>query len=259
MPTQTRSLSSRPSLEFLRKQAKEFLKDLQRERPDAKLAEAQHSLAREYGVARWADLKEQLQKPGSQILRDVTAALRIGKPVILYDDCGREDEGDFVFAAEHITADAINFLTKKARGTICLALAPQRVDQLGLPLVRAEREAPAHPAFTWSIDAATGITTGVSAADRAATILAAVADDATAAAVRSPGHIFPLRGVDGGFRARKGHTEGSLALMQEAGLKPAAVICEILNDDGTMARLRDVQALSIELKIPLVCFSDLQY
>ena len=256
----TRLLPSCPSLEFLTKEAKRKLKQIKPSKPNLSLAHAQHELAREYGFVSWAKLKQHVTKPDqdSSPLGMAMRALRGGLPIILYDDSGRESEGDYVYAAEKITSQSINFLTKNGRGTLCLALPPEHVDRLKLPLVRQERESIAFPAFTASIDAREGISTGVSAADRAQTILAAVSDCATPDSVRSPGHVFPLRAVAGGLRSRRGHTEASIDMVRRSGLKPAAVICEILNDDGTMARLLDVKKLSAEKSIPLICFSDLE-
>ncbi len=253
-----RSIPNRPSLDFLRKKAKENLLLMQKNQPQLKLAEAQHRLAQDYGFNNWAKLKQHFAHPDRISIEAALQTLRAGKPVILYDDCGQEDEGDFVFAAEKMTSEAVNFLIKNARGTLCLALSPEQVDRLQLPLIREQRESKSHPAFTVSIDAREGISTGVSAADRAKTILAAVADDAGPDSVRSPGHVFPLRAVPGGLKERLGHTEASIEMVKRAGLKPAAAICEILNDDGTMARLKDVKELSVKLGIPLLCFSELK-
>lgn len=254
----TRSLPVSPSFDFLRKQAKERLVALREDRPATKLSDAQFALAKEYGFESWGRLKKSILKSPPSSLAGAMSALSAGLPVILYDDFGQEDEGDFVFAAEKITAEGINFLTKNGRGMVCLALPPEKVDHLNLPLIRSERETIAHAAFTVSIDARKGITTGVSAADRAATILTAVSDSSSSADLRSPGHIFPLRSVPGGLKERRGHTEASIELVKRTGMKPAAVICEILNDDGTMARFVDVKKIALERQIPLVRFSDLQ-
>ncbi|MBW2717331.1 MAG: 3,4-dihydroxy-2-butanone-4-phosphate synthase, partial [Deltaproteobacteria bacterium] len=169
----------------------------------------------------------------------VTAALddiRNGKMVILVDDEDRENEGDVCMAAEMATPETINFMARYARGLICLSLTEERIRQLDLPMMVDDNRSSRSTAFTISIEARTGVTTGISAGDRALTILTAVADDAGPADLVSPGHVFPLKAVPGGVLQRTGHTEGSADLSRLAGLKPASVICEIMKDDGTMAR-----------------------
>ena len=270
MSTKLKSLPPSAHLAHLKKQAKDRLKELQRDDAAVALHDAQLVLAREYGFASWARLSKAVRvqpRPGvaplssakahSAAFEEALADLRGGRPVILFDDEGRENEGDFVVPAATITADAVNFVTKHGRGTLCLALTPDRVDRLGLPLMSPTRRSAAEPAFTLSIDAAHGVSTGVSAADRAATIRAATGDDAGPASVRSPGHVFPLRAHDGGVGARPGHTEGSVELMRLAGLTPAAVICEILNDDGSMARWPDLELVAKTLNVKLVRMSEL--
>jgi 3,4-dihydroxy 2-butanone 4-phosphate synthase/GTP cyclohydrolase II len=168
-----------------------------------------------------------------QILED----LRQGKLIVLVDDEDRENEGDLVCAAEKVTADVINFMAKFGRGLICLPLTAERCDRLNLYPQTAENTARLQTAFTVSIDAGEGITTGISAADRAKTIQAAIADNSEPRDLVRPGHIFPLRAREGGVLVRAGQTEGAVDLMRLAGLKAAAVICEIMNDDGTMARV----------------------
>lgn len=168
-----------------------------------------------------------------EILED----LRQGKMIVLVDDEDRENEGDLVCAAESATPEIVNFMAKFARGLICLSLTSEKCDQLTLHPQAAENTAKLGTAFTVSIDAAEGITTGISAADRAHTIQVAIADGAKAADLARPGHIFPLRAKDGGVLTRAGQTEGSVDLMRLAGMKPAGVICEIMNEDGTMARV----------------------
>jgi 3,4-dihydroxy 2-butanone 4-phosphate synthase/GTP cyclohydrolase II len=168
-----------------------------------------------------------------QILED----LRQGKLIVLVDDEDRENEGDLVCAAEKVTADVINFMAKFGRGLICLPLTADKCDRLNLYPQTTENTARFQTAFTVSIDAAQGITTGISAADRAKTIQAAIADNAEPRHLVRPGHIFPLRARNGGVLVRAGQTEGAVDLMRLAGLIPAAVICEIMNDDGTMARV----------------------
>jgi 3,4-dihydroxy 2-butanone 4-phosphate synthase/GTP cyclohydrolase II len=162
--------------------------------------------------------------------------IRQGRIIILVDDEDREDEGDLVMAAKLVTPEAINFMAKHGRGLICLTMTEERVAQLGLPMMVADNRAPLGTAFTVSIEARHGVSTGISAADRATTIRAAVARDAKPEDLVSPGHVFPLRARKGGVLRRTGQTEGSVDLARLAGLEPAGVICEVMNDDGTMAR-----------------------
>jgi len=169
----------------------------------------------------------------SEVLQD----LRQGKLIVLVDDEDRENEGDLVCAAETVSSESINFMAKFGRGLICLPLTPEKCDSLGLYPQTAENTARLSTAFTVSIDAAEGISTGISAADRAKTIQVTVADDTKAADLARPGHIFPLRSREGGVLVRAGQTEGAVDLMRLAGLKPAGVICEIMNEDGSMARV----------------------
>jgi len=157
--------------------------------------------------------------------------------IVLVDAEDRENEGDLVCAAEFATAEVINFMAKYGRGLICLPMTEQRCDQLGLHPQTIDNRSPFQTAFTVSIDAAEGVTTGISAADRARTIKVAISDDTRPEDLVRPGHVFPLRARDGGVLVRAGQTEGAVDLMRLAGLKPAAVICEIMNDDGTMARV----------------------
>jgi 3,4-dihydroxy 2-butanone 4-phosphate synthase / GTP cyclohydrolase II len=175
---------------------------------------------------------------------ELVAELAAGRMVILVDEEDRENEGDLVLAAEHVTPEAINFMARHARGLICLTLTRERCEALRLPPM-AQRNGTQHgTAFTVSIEAATGVTTGISAADRARTVAVAVARGATAADLVQPGHIFPLQAQDGGVLMRAGHTEAGCDLAGMAGLAPAAVICEVMNDDGTMARLPDLQVFA---------------
>lgn len=277
-------LPSKANLSHLKKQAKELLSEASRgddhacrrfiehhprskhlfseqSGADLSLHDAQLVIAREYGFESWPKLHAAVQPSAANLvaspLEKAAQDLRQGKMIILFDDEGRENEGDLVVAAEKVTGDAVNFMTKHGRGTLCLALTEQQVDRLQLPLMSPSRRAVSDPAFTLSIDAAMGITTGVSAADRSATIKSAIDDDATPASVRSPGHVFPLRAEKQGVLVRPGHTEGSIDLMKIAGLKPAAVICEILNDDGTMARWPDLLEVSSRLGIELIKISDI--
>jgi 3,4-dihydroxy 2-butanone 4-phosphate synthase / GTP cyclohydrolase II len=190
-------------------------------------------------------------------IEDVIADIRQGKMVILVDDEDRENEGDLAMAAELVTPEAINFMARYGRGLICLPLAPDLVEKLQLrPMVR-DNQSPYQTAFLVSIEARRGVTTGISAADRAATILAAVADEARPDDLVSPGHVFPLRARKGGVLVRTGQTEGSMDLARLAGLKSAAVICEIMNDDGTMARMPDLEKFAAEHQLKIATIADL--
>ncbi|CAN5669985.1 bifunctional 3,4-dihydroxy-2-butanone-4-phosphate synthase/GTP cyclohydrolase II [soil metagenome] len=171
---------------------------------------------------------------------ELVAELAAGRMVILVDEEDRENEGDLLMAAEHVTPEAINFMARFGRGLICLTLTPERCDRLQLPPMTSRNGTKHATAFTVSIEAATGVDTGISAADRARTVQAAVARDARATDLVQPGHIFPLRAQEGGVLMRAGHTEAGCDLSGMAGLSPAAVICEIMKDDGTMARLPDL-------------------
>jgi len=172
-----------------------------------------------------------------QSIPKVLEDLKQGKMIILVDDEDRENEGDLVIAAEKVTPEAINFMAKHARGLICLALTPERISQLELPPMTTENTARFSTAFHVSIEAKTGVTTGISAADRARTVQVAVDPSSKPSDLARPGHVFPLRAREGGVLVRAGQTEGSVDLARMAGMTPAAVICEIMNDDGTMARM----------------------
>jgi 3,4-dihydroxy 2-butanone 4-phosphate synthase / GTP cyclohydrolase II len=190
-------------------------------------------------------------------IEDVIQDIRQGKMVILVDDEDRENEGDLAMAAELVNPEAINFMARYGRGLICLALTPDLVDKLQLrPMVR-DNQSPFQTAFLVSIEARRGVTTGISAADRATTILAAVADRVDPDDLVSPGHIFPLRARMGGVLVRTGQTEGSTDLARLAGLKSAAVICEIMNDDGTMARMPDLEKFAAEHNLKIATIADL--
>lgn len=183
--------------------------------------------------------------------------IRQGKMVILVDDEDRENEGDLTMAADAVTPEAVNFMAKHGRGLICLTLTPDGCDQLGLrPMVR-DNTSPFETAFTVSIEAKHGVTTGISAADRSHTILTAVADDAGPQDLVSPGHIFPLRAKPGGVLVRTGQTEGSVDLARLAGRKPAGVICEIMNDDGTMSRMPELKEFAKQHGIKICTIADL--
>ena len=173
-------------------------------------------------------------------ISEILDQLRAGKMIVLVDAEDRENEGDLVCAAEKVTPQTINFMTKFGRGLICLPLAAEKCDSLGLYPQTLENTARFGTAFTVSVDAAEGVTTGISAADRAKTVLAAIADNARPADLVRPGHIFPLRAREGGVLVRAGQTEGAVDLMRLAGLKPAGVICEIMSDDGSMARVPEL-------------------
>jgi 3,4-dihydroxy 2-butanone 4-phosphate synthase/GTP cyclohydrolase II len=172
---------------------------------------------------------------------ELIAELAAGRMVILVDEEDRENEGDLVLAADHVTPEAINFMARFGRGLICLTLTRERCERLRLPLMTRENGTQHGTAFTVSIEAAEGVTTGISAADRARTIQVAVARDAKPTDLVQPGHIFPLQAQDGGVLMRAGHTEAGCDLAAMAGLTPASVICEIMNDDGSMARLPDLE------------------
>ncbi|NVM24570.1 MAG: bifunctional 3,4-dihydroxy-2-butanone-4-phosphate synthase/GTP cyclohydrolase II [Desulfobacterales bacterium] len=183
--------------------------------------------------------------------------LRQGKMIILVDDEDRENEGDLTMAAEKATPEAINFMAKHARGLICLSLDPDIVERLKLPLMVQDNRSRFQTAFTVSIEAKHGVTTGISAADRAHTILTAMADDAKPDDLVQPGHLFPLRARRGGVLRRTGQTEGSVDLARLAGLKPAGVICEMMNDDGTMARRPDLDKFAKKHGLRIVTVADI--
>lgn len=188
---------------------------------------------------------------------EIVAELRAGRMVILVDEEDRENEGDLVLAAEFVTPEAINFMVTHARGLVCLTVTEERCRQLDLPLMASRNEARFGTNFTMSIEAAEGVETGISAADRARTIQVAVARDATPADLVQPGHIFPVQAVRGGVLVRAGHTEAGCDLTELAGLTPAAVICEILKPDGTMARLPDLITFAQEHGLKIGTIADL--
>ncbi len=183
--------------------------------------------------------------------------LKNGRMIILVDDEDRENEGDLVLAAEFATPEAVNFLAKHGRGLICLTLESQRVDELRLPMMTAVNRSNRSTAFTVSIEAREGISTGISAADRAHTIRVACDPTKGASDIVSPGHIFPLRAVDGGVLVRAGHTEGSVDLCRLAGLRAAGVICEIMNEDGTMSRMPDLEKFAAQHDLPILTIKEL--
>jgi 3,4-dihydroxy 2-butanone 4-phosphate synthase / GTP cyclohydrolase II len=190
-------------------------------------------------------------------VEDIIADMRAGKMVILVDEEDRENEGDLVLAADHVTPEAINFMARFGRGLICLTLTRKRCERLRLPPMATRNGDKKNTAFTVSIEAAEGVTTGISAADRARTIQAAVAKNAKAEDLVQPGHIFPLQAVEGGVLMRAGHTEAGCDLALMAGLTPAAVICEIMKDDGTMARLPDLQLFAAHHGLKIGTIADL--
>lgn len=183
--------------------------------------------------------------------------IRHGRMVIVTDDEDRENEGDLVMAAQFATPEAINFMVKEARGLVCLALTGERCDQLDLRLMTAKNEAPLETAFTVSIEAAEGVTTGISAHDRAHTVQVAIEPDASPRDIVVPGHVFPLRAKDGGVLERTGHTEAAVDLARMAGLSPAGVICEVMNEDGTMARISDLTGYAARHDLKMITIADL--
>jgi 3,4-dihydroxy 2-butanone 4-phosphate synthase/GTP cyclohydrolase II len=183
--------------------------------------------------------------------------IRQGRMVILIGDEDRENEGDLCMAAEKVTREAVNFMATYGRGLICLSLPPETATRLRLPLMVQENGLPLETGFTVSIEAANGVTTGISAADRAHTVLTAIADDAKPADLVSPGHVFPVKAREKGVLSRTGRTEGSVDLARLAGLKPAGLICEIMNDNGTMAHLADLEAFARHFDLKIVTIADL--
>jgi 3,4-dihydroxy 2-butanone 4-phosphate synthase/GTP cyclohydrolase II len=183
--------------------------------------------------------------------------IRLGKMVILVDDEDRENEGDLTMAAEMVTPEAVNFMAREGRGLICLSLTEERADHLELPLMVRDNSSSFGTAFTISIEARRGVTTGISAADRSHTIQVAIADESTAKDLARPGHVFPLRAKKGGVLVRAGQTEGSVDLARLAGLKPAGVICEIMNDDGTMSRMPELKKFAKIHDLKIISIADL--
>ena len=194
---------------------------------------------------------------GISTIKEAIVDIKSGKMVILVDDEDRENEGDLCMAAEFVTPEAINFMAKYGRGLVCLSLSEDLADKLNLHPMVVDNRSCFGTAFTVSIEAKRGVTTGISAADRATTIRTAVADDAAPDDIVSPGHIFPIRARKGGVLVRTGQTEGSVDLARLAGLKPAGVICEIMKDDGTMARMPDLEVFAKEYNLKIVTISDL--
>jgi 3,4-dihydroxy 2-butanone 4-phosphate synthase/3,4-dihydroxy 2-butanone 4-phosphate synthase/GTP cyclohydrolase II len=197
---------------------------------------------------------EAMPPPGLASVPEALAEIRAGHFVVVVDDESRENEGDLVMAAEFVTSEALNFCISEGRGLVCCAMSSDLVDRFGLPPMVPESENGSRhgTAFTVSVDAAAGVTTGISAADRARTIRTLIDPDATSAGLVSPGHVFPLRARAGGVLERAGHTEASVEIAILAGLAPAAMICEILNEDGSMARLRDLEAFALRHGLRIV-------
>ncbi len=190
-------------------------------------------------------------------IEEAIEEIRRGRMVVVCDGEERENEGDVVLAAQFATPEAVNFMTKEARGLVCLALTPERCDELGLDLMSAKNEAPLNTAFTVTIEAAEGVTTGVSAHDRARTVQVAIDPQSGPEGLHQPGHIFPLKAKAGGVLERTGHTEASIDLARLAGLIPAGLICEIMNDDGTMARVPDLVAYCERHGLKMVTVAEL--
>ena len=190
-------------------------------------------------------------------IEEIIEDLRRGEMVVIMDDEDRENEGDLLLAADKVTPEAINFMAKYGRGLICVTLTKERCERLRLPLMVSDNNAPLTTAFTVSIEAAKGVTTGISAADRATTVTAAVASDAKPQDLVQPGHVFPLMAEPGGVLVRAGHTEAGCDLARLAGLEPAAVIVEVLNEDGSMARRPDLEAFAKTHDLKIGTIADL--
>ncbi|WP_462324707.1 3,4-dihydroxy-2-butanone-4-phosphate synthase [Desulfoplanes sp.] len=196
---------------------------------------------------------------GSPIRRVETAleALRSAKGVLVTDDADRENEGDLIFSAESLTPPQMAMLIRECSGIVCLCMPEEKIRRLDLPMMVDKNESAYKTAFTVSIEAAQGVTTGVSAADRITTIQAAIAEDATRESIHSPGHVFPLKACPGGVLERRGHTEATVDLMRLAGLKPYGVLCEVTNPDGTMARLPEIIAIGQKHSLPVLTVEDI--
>jgi len=190
-------------------------------------------------------------------IEEALADIRQGRMVVVCDDEGRENEGDLTLAAQFATPDAINFMAKEGRGLICLALTPERCDELGLDLMAAKNESRFETAFTVSIEAREGVTTGISAADRARTVQVAIDPESRPSDLVQPGHVFPLKAKGGGVLERTGQTEAAVDLARLAGLIPAGVICEVMNDDGTMARVPDLVGYCASHGLKMITIADL--
>lgn len=184
-------------------------------------------------------------------------ALRAGHGVLVVDDEDRENEGDLIYSAEHLTDAQMALMIRECSGIVCLCLTDEQANALELPPMVINNSSKNQTAFTISIEAKKGVTTGVSAADRVTTIKTAIADNAQAADLSHPGHVFPLRAQDGGVLSRRGHTEGTVDLMRLAGLKPAGILCELCNEDGTMARLPEIITFGKKHEMPVLTIEDI--
>lgn len=204
-------------------------------------------------VSRTLDLTADI----SPRMKNALHAVREGRPVILVDDADRENEADLIVAAERLTVPTMALLIRECSGIVCLCLTRDAVQRLDLPPMVPRNESRFSTAFTVSIEARRGVTTGVSATDRVTTIRAAIADDANPDDLVRPGHVFPLRAHHDGVLGRRGHTEGAVELAQLAGLKPAAVLCELMNPDGTMARGEDIDRFALRHDLPVITIDDL--
>src|ERR1700723_1774743 len=200
--------------------------------------------------------REDCSRPFARV-EEAIAAIRAGKMVIVVDDEDRENEGDLTIAAETITPDAINFMARYGRGLICLAMTPERLDELEIPLMVSQNSSRFETAFCVSIEAKRGTTTGISAADRAATVLTAIAPSTKPSDLVRPGHVFPLRARSAGVLVRAGQTEAAVDLARIAGLRPAGVICEIMNEDGTMARVPQLTSYARQHDLLMITVADL--
>jgi len=200
-----------------------------------------------------------LSQFGSPLQRidSALAALRSGQGVLVVDDEDRENEGDLIFAAETMTVEQMALMIRACSGIVCLCLTDERVRQLQLPMMVETNSSQFQTAFTVTIEAAIGVTTGVSAQDRLTTITTAIADGAVPADLHRPGHVFPLRARKGGVLERRGHTEATVDLMRLAGFKPYGVLCELTNDDGSMSRLPDVISFASKHQMPVISIDDL--
>jgi 3,4-dihydroxy 2-butanone 4-phosphate synthase len=201
-------------------------------------------------------LLDQFGSP-TQRVEAALEALRSGKGVLVTDDEDRENEGDLIFAAQSLTQPQMAMLIRECSGIVCLCMPEEKIRRLNLPMMVDKNESAYKTAFTVSIEAAQGVTTGVSAADRITTIQAAIADDATRESIHSPGHVFPLKACPGGVLERRGHTEATVDLMRLAGLKPYGVLCEVTNPDGTMARLPEIVAIAKKHGLPVLSVEDI--
>ncbi|AGG06652.1 3,4-dihydroxy-2-butanone 4-phosphate synthase [Dehalococcoides mccartyi] len=190
-------------------------------------------------------------------VEEVIADIKAGRFVIVVDDYDRENEGDLVMASEKVTPDAINFMAKNARGLICVSLIAERLEQLKIPMMVTENTSPYSTGFTVTVEARKKVTTGISAADRAATVQVLIDPAATREDIAMPGHMFPLRAREGGVLVRAGHTEASMDLARMSGLYPSGVLCEIMNDDGTMARLPQLEQKAAEWGIKIISIKDI--